>query len=121
MCNRGQHGCGWGVHLEPYWHTVLSCLTPHAQAGLWVNHFTWTTQAANHAHCVATWDKYAPGVTFEIEVEVKTILEVGALCTVAIYIRDNVRHLPMILHHIKQDLSHSCVLDRSLDVILQEK
>jgi len=86
MCKGSGH-CGWGEALEPFWHKVLCVLTDLSKDGLWVNHYTWTWNNSNHAHCVATWDRYTPGngYAWEIECCVSTVMCRGAVCTVNVY------------------------------------
>lgn len=122
MCKDHDH-CGWGKYLEKYWHTVLCCLQPHANAGLLVNHVTWTHDTESQAHAVGTWLEYAgDGRTWYVDVEAKTIRGVGTLCTLSIGIHNfKGPHFPVFIHHIHQDLTHKLVLDRSLDVILKEE
>ena len=68
---------GWGAGLHDYMHEVLCCLTNHTKDGLWVNHYTWTNDGPDNAHCVATWKRYGKkdAMAFIIGAEIYEHLE----------------------------------------------
>ena len=119
MCKGSKH-CGWGPALEPYWHTVLGCLSRMELEGLWINHFSWTNDAYGVASAVALWDKYREG---SWAVAVTPYPDGG--CGIRIYdpAHYNYRSLEhsVIAWHINEKREHTVMLDQRLDVILQDK
>jgi len=116
MCKGNDH-CGWGEELEPYWHKVLCRLTDLTREGLWVNHYTWTNTGPTTANAVATWDTYDDR-TWAIAVELKCILDRGAVCIIEVRIVGEDK--PVIVYELDDHLRNYTALDRRLDVILKE-